>query len=390
MAAILGPVAWGYWFILNLVLRYGGLIHLGAVNGMNREVPAAMGRNDPDFANRVQHAAFSFVLASYLVAAALLLGLAWVAEGTVPVLDIGLTLVLLAGQQLYGFASMTLKARTAFKGVTRLQWASAIIYPLFSVPGAIVGDLTGFIIGQAASYLLVYCLAVLSDRGIAKAVLDWPLARAAVRIGFPIMLVGLAHSLFATVDRWIILSFMNTEDLGRYSLAIMALGALGLLPVVVSQQIYPRMAFSWSKNKDPEDLVRLAARQRRMALVISVPLSTIAGLIAPWAIRTFLPEYAPGIAPLIITLAAPIVYTFGQGYGNVFNVVGLQSRYLLSVVVAGVANGIASVLLVRSFGLSGVAMGTVVGYVVLATMLITLGNQALERLRRATRTTNSD
>jgi O-antigen/teichoic acid export membrane protein len=39
VAKILGPSTYGLWNMLNLILLYGSVIHLGVINAMNRDVP---------------------------------------------------------------------------------------------------------------------------------------------------------------------------------------------------------------------------------------------------------------------------------------------------------------------------------------------------------------
>ena len=133
-AALLGPAVWGYWFLLNLILQYGMLVHLGAVNGMNREVPAVMGRGDVTEAETLRRSAFGFLILSYVATAALLGLVATFFRDALPLPDIVAALALLAAQQAHGFALTSLKARTAFGIVSRIQFASALLHPVIVLP----------------------------------------------------------------------------------------------------------------------------------------------------------------------------------------------------------------------------------------------------------------
>jgi O-antigen/teichoic acid export membrane protein len=375
-AAVIGPADWGVWFVVNLVIVYGSLTHLGSPNGMNLDVPAALGRKEEDLARRVQGASAA-VLAVSLVATWVAIGAA-AASGLVPIptrllLATGL---LLTGYQAFAFVTMVLRARMRFYGLARLQLASALALPLLAVPATYLWRLEGFIVAQAAHYLLLAAAAVLFQGVSVVFHADLRLARRTVEVGFPIMLVGVVFALFSTVDRWVVVAALGAESLGHYSLAILALGAVGLLPRVVSQQIYPRMAFAWSSRGDARELLRLANLQRRFALLATLPVSAVLAAAAPWGIHTFLPEYAAGIPALLITLAIPVLYTFGQGYGNIFNVVGRRRMYAVLMVIATIVNAAASVVLVRPFGLVGVALGTLTGFVWLAVSLVVVGGRA--------------
>ncbi|MDF1522512.1 MAG: oligosaccharide flippase family protein, partial [Trueperaceae bacterium] len=369
----LGPVAMGVWYLLNLVLQYGAMVHLGALNGMNREIPGALARNDPEEAQRVRGVALGFVLVSYVVAMAVLGGVL-VPFGVVPTgLLAWLMAGLLAAQQLYSFALMDLKVQTKFLAVARLQLISALTFPLATIPLAFTWGLGGFVAGQIIVLALSSAIAAVQAPGLFRPRFHLPQSIHLIRIGFPIMLVGITHAVFATVDRWVIQAQLGAEALGHYSLAIMALGAVNLLPHVVAQQVYPRMVMAWSRKPNWSSLEPLMARQRWTALAVSVPAVLVVFAVAPWGIRTFLPAYVPGIPALLITMAIPIINVAGLGFGHAFNVIGLQHWTLAAIATAAIANLSVSLLLVKSLGLSGVAIGTNAGFLVFASVMILAG-----------------
>ena len=384
-AAILGPAVWGYWFLLNLILQYGTLFHLGAVNGMNREVPAAMGRGEPGESEALRRSALGFLGISLAAAVVIVVVMSLLLGEMLPLRDVAAALALLAAQQLFTFAITSLKARTEFGSVSRLQFVSALVYPAVVIPATFLWLLPGFMLGQALAYFLLAVAAARGTKGMYRPVVDWPRSRRLIAIGFPIMLVGVVFALFATVDRWVVAAHLDAAALGHYALALMALGAVGLLPRVISQQVYPRMAFAWAAHGDVDEMTRLVRRQRIMALVITTALCLPLAAVAPWMIRTFLPAYVPGVAPLLVTLAIPIVSSVGRGYGNVLNVLGLQVWYLAFIVVATGVNLALSLALVGPFGLVGVALGSLGGYAFMAGCLVVAGTVVFRRLRAAPR-----
>ena len=381
VAGVLGPATWGYWFMLNLAIRYGSLSHLGAINGMSREVPAAIGRGEPGEADRLQHVALGWTAVCIAVACCATIGVAGVALGLLDVLDLALTAVLLASHQLFTFITSAIKARGEFGSVSRLQYSGAVIYPVLVVPATLWWGLSGYILAQAASYLLLSLVAARSLPGLFRAHLDSPTARRLVSIGFPIMLVGVVFTLFSTIDRWVVSAHLGEVALGHYSLTIMALAAVALLPQVFSQLVYPRMAASWAARRDPAELRRHMAWQRTATLAAVVPTSLVLAALAHWGTSTFLPEYQAGATPMVVAMAAPIFYSAGQGYGNALNVLGRQYVYLAALVAATVVNLAVSLLLVGPYGLVGVALGTVAGFAALASALLLSGAVVFRRLR---------
>jgi O-antigen/teichoic acid export membrane protein len=260
----------------------------------------------------------------------------------------------------------------------------ALIYPALAIGGAALYQVPGFILGQAVALLLVSLAGRTTSTVTWRPRFDWARGASLIRIGFPIMLVGFVHSLFATVDRWVVAAYLGPEPLGHYSLAIMALSAVALVPQVISQQFYPRMAFAWSADRDAQRLRRLAGNQRLLSFAFVVPLVVLLVVAAPPLVRWLLPAYVAGIPPLVVTLLVPLASTIGEGYGNVLNVLDKQTWYLYAIVLAVAVNLGVSFALVGPLGLVGVAWGTFAAFAVLALLRVLLGATALRRAERQT------
>lgn len=375
-AAVLGPTVWGTWYLLNLVLRYGTVTQFGVINGMNRQVPLHNGKGEHAQALAVRSTSLGFLTVSNLVICSLAaLGAVLFTSGTLR-LNVVLTLLLLITQQLVSFTLTSLKASTSFGSVSRLQVLTAVSFPL-TILGAWRFGLPGFIAAQAAVNVLIFMSAALTMPSLYRMTHDWPAARALIGIGLPIMLVGIADAMFSTVDRWVISSTMGVEPLGVFSLAIMATSALGMLPQVISQQTYPRIAFAWAARGSVEEIRSLASRQRVLSLVLVAAIAVPTFLLAPWGVTRFLPEFESGVPALRMALAVPLVACVGQGYGAILHVLGRQTWYLLIILACLAVNVAASLLLARSHGLVGVALATVIAYGCLAIGRVIAGTTAL-------------
>lgn len=379
VAALVDPVAWGTWYLLNLIIAYGGLTQLGALNGMNREVPSALGNQDHDLARAIRRSALGVLLLTTGIAALLLLA----AGVTIPSVTLSdeflLTIGLLLVTQMFTYASTSLRSTTHFTQLSRIQVLQGVLHPALSILGAVLAGIPGFILGQIIALGLCNLATVGAGTVIWRPRIDLKLSRHLIAVGFPIMLVGLVHTLFATVDRWIVAGRLGPEALGHYSLAIMALSAVALLPQVISQQFYPRMAYAWSANANPLELQRMATKQRLYTFLAVVPMVGLIILLAPPVVNAFLPAYSPGIQAILVTATVPLVSTVGQGYGGILHVLNRQYWYMGAILAALVVNVVASLLLVGPYGLVGVAFGTLTAFAVLAGLRVLLGGVALRQ-----------
>jgi O-antigen/teichoic acid export membrane protein len=364
VARWVGPAEFGIWNAFNLLLLYGALITLGTPNGMSRDVPLLTGAGDQAAAQRTVDVTSSFVFASGLVAG-VLISLAG-ASGLAPaayrsaLLAMGL---LFFGQQIYTFLQMWLRCRIQFHLMSLQQVVYAATFPLVVLPLAKAWHVPGFIVGQALVALALGLFIVRTARFRATLTWRWPDLRSLIAVGFPIMIAGVLYGLLISVDRWVILTFLDVEALGHYSLAIICVGVLGLLPSVISQQMYPRMAYRYGATRDERSLWPLVLRQSAAGTAVTLPVLALVYLALPTLVTHFMPAYAPGLIPARILLIGLAFIPLAGGVGNFLNTVGRQVTYMIVQGCAVAINLCLDLLFVKlGWGLIGVATGASITY----------------------------
>lgn len=194
------------------------------------------------------------------------------------------------------------------------------------------------------------------------------------------MAVGLLYGLLTTADRWIITSLLGVEQLGYYSLAIMAMGFLTMIPMVIAQQIYPRMAETFGNISSYPALKKWVLRQAIMGLSVTVPLLVGVYFIFPPIVERFLPAYAPGITAMKIILVGLLFLPLSRGFGNFLNTVDKQVYNMVVQGFAVLVNVGLNISFVRmGLGINGVAIGTSLTYVIYSTILSAIGFRIIRR-----------
>ena len=379
VARWVGPEEFGTWNALNLMLLYGVVVTLGIPNGMNRDVPLLMGQGNPSAAQRIANSSFWFVL---LVNTAV--GLFISVVGLVlnqPLSHLFLAMgVLFLAWQVYQYFQLRLKCYIRFRLMSLQQFAFAVLLPMFALPLAYEWGIPGFIVGQAIVALLACLLIVCWDPIKINFCWDWRGLRNLVKIGFPIMAAGLLYSLLTSVDRWVIINFLGMETLGHYTLAILCLGVLSLLPAVVAQQMYPRMAFLFGQTRNKRSLLPLIVRQSLIGTVVTVPILVATYVVLPFLVYWYMPAYRLGIAPARILLVGLGFIPLAGGVGNFLNTVGKQGYYLAVQAGAVLINFCLDALFVKlGWELSGVALGAALSYALYAIILIVVGLWVMRR-----------
>ncbi|MFC1628322.1 oligosaccharide flippase family protein [Gemmatimonadota bacterium] len=372
-ARLLGPDIWGSWNILNLMLVYIGVFHLGLINAMNREVPFYRGMGDGDRVRLVESVTLGVVLvSSVVVGAGVMLGtlladdaLRGPLSALAPLLAVSLFSI---------YLQTSLKSNNRFHRMSYQQLVFAGLLPLLAIPMVRRFGLSGFIGGQAIAIALVAAGMVCIWRFNLKPRIDGKEVVRLMRIGFPILGVGILYALLTTADRLVIFAMLGKTELGYYTLAIMVVGIIGLIPMLVAQQTYPRMAEAWGRTRQVGDVMRWVYRQVVMAVGITIPVIVIVYLAATPFVMRFLPDYAPGIGAMKIIVIGPLFLSLAGGFGNLLNTLNRQNWYLVVQGVALLLNVVLNIMFVRAgLGITGVAIGTTITYALYGTVLAIAG-----------------
>ena len=374
VAGILGPTIWGVWNLLNISILYRGAITFGIDNGMSRELPILLGKGKLLEAESLNNSAFTAILIISMLACALfLIILRYINEG----LEFSYILmcILFMSFQGYHFYTYTLKCYSRFDQVSAIQAVFSLLFPLITIPLSYLYSFNGFLLGYSIA-LIVSCYSIFFKNKINFSLnINYVQLYNLIKIGFPIMLVGISYAILNTVDRWMISLFLGVEELGYYSMSIIVFSALILLPRIISQQIYPRMAYNWGADKSIYSMKALIRKQSLYSFYLIIPISVILYVFTPLLIRMWLPEYINGIDSARFIILGAIFMPLSAGWGNFLNIINKQIYYLYIIIIAIVINIISNFILIKlGYGIEGVAWGTVVSYCFTNVMIFLTGN----------------
>lgn len=382
-AKTLGPSIWGIWQLLYLILAYSSLSHLGITNAMNREVPLLSGKGEMQKVREVEAVTMGSVLIASLIAGSLLLFVSFFASGSVPTSSMLCMVFLFVSYTTYNYFEVYLRANGLFFEMSRQQLFFSLMFILLVTPAIVIFKFEGFLLSQAVVIMLTVAFIIKTLPVIIKPVFDFTTAFRLIKIGFPIMIGMILFTFMNTADRWMIATWLNLEQLGYYSLAIMVLRALMVVPTVIAQQIFPNMAQSWGKTNSCKDLKKWIRLHCFMCLGLLVPLSTLVWWLMPIFVSRFMPDFVPGIAAMKISLAMPLFFGLSTAYVNLLNTVDQQFKVMLIRGVALICNLLLnSIFLHFGLGINGVALGTVLSFGLYYLSVLTLGRHVIRKLEK--------
>jgi O-antigen/teichoic acid export membrane protein len=362
-AKLLGPTVWGEWYLLNLILLYGPNIQLGTLNAMNRDVPIFRGRQEWVRVREIQENALGFQLLTGVLLTLVVWSAAFIVfpqKLRIPTFCIGF---LLFFNMVYLWLQMYLKSMACFHFFSRQQIIFGFLLPLIAIPLTFRLSLTGFILGQALTTAVVSYLVWKMLRITLLPSLRWDIIWQLIKIGWPILTVGFVYTLIRTIDRWVIAGYLGSTQLGHFSLALLASNVLLLLPMVVAQQIYPRMAECWGRTRKIDAVFKWVKVQIAVSVLLSCTAAFIVGVSMKLLVPILLPEYLPGLPAVYPMLLIPILLSLASGFANLMNTIDKQVYCLAVQLVTLPIMIILDIVFVNlGFGIIGVSWATVFAF----------------------------
>ena len=357
-AALLGPAVFGTWVVVSLVLQYANLLSVGVGHGAGREVPRFLGAGDSAAAERAEDAATGGTIVSAVVAAglAVLLG-PWLLGPEATVSTIGWLALAVLLQQLFLLEQVLFRSRLRFRAASLQLAAQGVLAAL--VGGAALASgfgLDGLLIARVTVFAIAIALAGRTLARTPRPAFDPARVRALIVVGGPILLAGFLVVVLVTIDRWLVLVLLGREATGVYGLVGVVVGSMVVLPMLISQQFYPRLAHARGAGAGRHELHRLAAQQGALAGGLTAIAAAALALGTVVLVPRFLPAYGDAVRPMLIVLVGLVALAGASAYGNLLNLLDRQRTYLAIQVAALVVDIVGAVLLMAGgFGLIGVA-----------------------------------
>ena len=179
--------------------------------------------------------------------------------------------------------------------------------------------------------------------------------------GFPLILVGLFHTINVRIDQIIIRNFLNFDELGFYSTAVKVTELFNFLPVVIMTAVFPSLV--GTKNYD------LKLYYKRMKVLFLILFSTavfvsIIIVISSDFLITFMygEAYVESIKYLKYLIWSSVFIFLGVYMHNLLINHDLQTISLYSNIIGAIINIYLNFRLIPTFGVIGAVYSTLISY----------------------------
>jgi O-antigen/teichoic acid export membrane protein len=387
----LGMNQYGIWVLalsFSVSAGYLSISDLGLQAGVVRFVADADGRGERARIGEVISSALAVLTGTAVIAMVVLLALAIGAEHVFHVPEslrtpLQVLFFLLMGEALFSLPGLAFVG--LLQGLQRYGWIKAVdltrqlLYTVFAIAALITGHgvvafgaitVAGSIfaaVGYAVAGRLLCPELRISPRLVHRGALQ-PLARFSAWV-FVNRICGV---IWWQMDKVILAAVVNTSVLTGYDIAARLQSAASYPLSLTSLAVVPAAANLLAM----ESKVRLQAllvRGTRYTLALSLPVTIAAMIMArPLIVGWVGPRYAVMSGPAQLFLAYQLLVSSATIANTMLVGMGRVRAVTTYVSVAVVVNLIVSVALVRSLGISGVIIGTLVGFGITAPLYIRL------------------
>ena len=188
--------------------------------------------------------------------------------------------------------------------------------------------------------------------------------------GMPIALSVLVVSLSLRLDQLIIANYLDYSDVGSYGVAVRFIEAWYIIPTVVCSTLMPSLIRLKAHNRS-----KYKTSLKHLTMLLSMMFITLAACayftMEFIILYMFGSEYISSIQVVYILGIGGLVVTHGTIFAT-WQIIENKQKYRLYFQLSALAiNATVSLSLVSSYGSSGVAVGTVTGFII-ATYILPL------------------
>lgn len=188
---------------------------------------------------------------------------------------------------------------------------------------------------------------------------------------WPLILSGIAISLYMRIDQIMIKEMLGEREVGLYAAAVRLSEAWYFVPVIITASLFPAIinAKKISQELYNKRLQRLYTIMIYFAVGVALPVTFVAESIV---VTLYGMHYQGAGIVLSIHIWAAVFVGLGVVNGSWFLAENLQKLATLNTLIGAVANVVLNYFLIPVYGIAGVAFATLASYGVAAYLALLL------------------
>lgn len=374
---LVDPEEYGIFVAVSIIATYMNYLQLGTLNAYNRDYPQLIGKGDLIAAKKTKDATLTYLLLTYsilLVIAETVVLVLWKTKH-VPLLQlIGYALIFF-----YSFLAVLNSYATSSCNMANKFNYTAIVYIIQTLGAVTIGLVSIKLFGYIALYVEGFFSCTLGCLLFYKYWLkdfrfnfDWTLISLLLISGIPLLINNLIWTVVGSIDKFVILGFLDTTNLAYYSIASMAFTTLVLVPQTMSNIFYIKVNREYGKTKDKVILIKSSQMYTLLSALCTGIVCLGVYQMIPVFVRYVMPNYSNGIKSAQIIIIGVSIYSSTLLYGNIFTILRENKLLLINSISLCCFNIFFSIVLLflSGYSITNVALGTSISYALYSFLLV--------------------
>lgn len=304
------PDKMGIWQTLVAMQVFADIAGLGITNGLNRELPFALGRNDTTAANELASTALAYAILSGTLQLAVFVAIAvfslpdrlWFTA------CIGMG-VLRFGATVSTYVQATMRGNKAFGTLSNIQFLEAILqlatlYLVFAL------GFNGMVLRYAVVTAFVAILLFVNRPMPVWPAVDFDRFRTLFATGVPLFINAFVVGLSYSVDRLVLHRCVGVEAVGLYAPAATVLTLTATIAGTVHTYMYPRLTQRFAVSEDRLAVWQDCRRTLIACLTIGGVVATLGYFLTPIVFPIAFPKYVSAIRAIQLACLAGFLQCF--------------------------------------------------------------------------------
>jgi O-antigen/teichoic acid export membrane protein len=379
---IIKPNELGTWNSLIIIQTYALFFEAGVLNGLNRELPFYLGKNEIGKAYELASSSLFFFLFSIVlfIIVSFFFGLIYFNNVSKEWVYTYLAIIIITSSKFYeNYLTTTFRSKNSFENLSYVYFIRGIIQ-LISIPLVLWFHYKGYIIRMIfVSILTTIMLHIIRPIKVVPKY-NLRVLIQLMKIGLPIFVLIYIYNSSLTIDRLLFIKNSSVEKLGYYSLGLMALSAFKILPDSLANYLYPRLSYKLGEGKSPLELISISLKSNLAVFSLMMILAILACLMLPHIIEQFFPAYIDGIRAAQILLFSG-VFIGGTIGNNVITSMKAWKQLIIIFIVGSLLN----VLIIYGFSkyFNDILEGISIGVLISSVLFMALSNLTLMSLKKS-------
>ncbi len=188
-------------------------------------------------------------------------------------------------------------------------------------------------------------------------------AKQLLKDSWPLILSGLAASVYMKIDQIMIKEMLDVEAVGQYAAAVRLSEAWYFIPMVIANSLFPAIINARNVSHDAYlgRLQYLYTLMVWLAISVALPMTYLSSWLTG---KLYGVDYQQAADVLVVHIWAALFVFIGVAFSGYLAAENLVLKSFYRSAVGGVANLVFNILLIPIYGLVGAAIATLLGQLI--------------------------